>query len=180
MVTGTVTVAVSGTDNVGVSRVEWYLDGVLMGSSQQANPVFSWNTLELPDGSHTLQARAYDAAENFGVSAEVSTTVHNAAIDTTGPIVVIESPKDGGTFSTETTVTVKALDDTGITRLEFYADGRLIASATDAAASFKWLPKPLNRPHALQAMAYDAAGNRGVSLAVVVHPEARAQPVTLY
>jgi len=32
----------------------------------------------------------------------------------------------------------------------------------------------------LQAVAYDAAGNRGVSLAVVVHPEARAQPITLY
>jgi hypothetical protein len=178
-VTGTVSVTISATDNVGVSKIEWYLDGKLAGSSQQANPVFSWNTSELPEGSHTLQARAYDAAGNSAVSAQVSTTVHNAVVDTVAPVVAIENPVDGGSFGSVTTVAVKAFDDTGITRMELYADGRVIASAPNEVAVFNWQPKALNRPHTLQAVAYDAAGNRGVSPAVRVRPLALAQPLAL-
>jgi thermitase len=176
-VAGIVNVGVSAADNVSVSKIEWYLDGTLKGSSQLVSPVFSWNTLEILDGSHILQARAYDAAGNYAISAEILTTVHNTVADITAPVVGIRSPASGATLGSMASVSVTAVDDTGITKLELYADGHRIASATNAPAVFKWLPKGLNCSHTLQAIAYDAAGNQGVSSPVLVYPEALAQPL---
>src|SRR5206468_12039384 len=57
-VSGTVTINASATDNVGVTRVEWYLDGVLAGSSSTASASFSWDSTTSLDGPHTFQAKA--------------------------------------------------------------------------------------------------------------------------
>ena len=42
MTIGTVTVSVSGTDNVAVTKVEWYFDNKLMGSKSGSTASFSW------------------------------------------------------------------------------------------------------------------------------------------
>ena len=70
-VSGVVDVVVSATDNVGVTRVELYVDGVLQGSDTSSPYHILWDTAGAPSDSHTLQARAYDAAGNVGVSANV-------------------------------------------------------------------------------------------------------------
>src|SRR5207249_4849602 len=46
-VSGVTTVNVTASDNVGVSRVEWYLNGALAGSSLAATS-FSWDTAAYP------------------------------------------------------------------------------------------------------------------------------------
>lgn len=76
-ISGTITVGVSASDNVGVTRVEWYLDGALQGSATLAPYTFSWNTAGVADGSHTLSAKAYDAAGNVGTAPSVTVTVQN-------------------------------------------------------------------------------------------------------
>lgn len=63
---------VSASDNVGVSRVEFYVDGSLKATSTSAPYSFSLNTRKWSKGTHTLQAKAYDAAGNQGSSAVVS------------------------------------------------------------------------------------------------------------
>jgi hypothetical protein len=78
-VSGTVTVQASASDDVGVARVELYVDGALAGTDTSAPYAFSWNTTTVSDGSHSLQTRAYDAAGNVGSSAVVNVTVANAA-----------------------------------------------------------------------------------------------------
>ena len=59
---GIVVVNVSAADNVAVTKVDLYVDGSLAGSSASTPATFSWDTASLPNGSHSLQARAYDAA----------------------------------------------------------------------------------------------------------------------
>jgi subtilisin family serine protease len=76
-VSGTVTVQASASDNVGVSRVELYVDGSLVGTDTTSPYSFSWDTTTVGNGSHNLQTRAYDAAGNVGSSAVVSVTVSN-------------------------------------------------------------------------------------------------------
>ncbi len=68
------TVSVSATDNVGVTRVDMYLDGVRVLTLTTAPYVFNGNISALPAGTHTLQARGYDAVGNVGVSTPVSFT----------------------------------------------------------------------------------------------------------
>ena len=76
-VSGTVTVAANASDNVGVSRVELWVDGVLTGSDTTAPYQIAWNTTTASNGGHGLQSRAYDAAGNVGSSTTVNVTVSN-------------------------------------------------------------------------------------------------------
>ncbi len=80
-VSGTVSVTASASDNVGVTNVQFYVDGALAGSDATSPYAYSWNTASVSNGSHTLQSRAYDAAGNVGNSTTISVTVNN----TTGP-----------------------------------------------------------------------------------------------
>lgn len=65
-------VAVSATDNVKVTKVALYADGVLVGSSNTASATFTWSTSKISTGSHQLQAYGYDAAGNIGASAVIT------------------------------------------------------------------------------------------------------------
>jgi subtilisin family serine protease len=75
---GTVTVSATASDNVGVSRVELFVDGALAGTDTSSPYSFSWSTTTVANGGHSLQTRAYDAANNVGSSAGVGVTVSNA------------------------------------------------------------------------------------------------------
>jgi subtilisin family serine protease len=71
---GLVNVLVSAADQVGVVRVELYVDGNASGSSVTSPFTTKWNAKKARAGAHTLQCRAYDAAGNVGLS--VPTTVY--------------------------------------------------------------------------------------------------------
>jgi membrane peptidoglycan carboxypeptidase len=59
-------------DNVGIRRVEWWLDGRKVGERGAAPFALVWDALP---GAHTLQIRAVDLAGNLGRSEEISFTV---------------------------------------------------------------------------------------------------------
>src|SRR6202022_2856261 len=67
---------------VGVTKVEFYLDGVLQSTDTTSPYAWSWDTTTASNASHTLTAKAYDAALNVGTSAAVSVTVNNGGAGT--------------------------------------------------------------------------------------------------
>jgi hypothetical protein len=79
-VTGSsVTVSANASDNVGVSGVQFKLDGANLGSEDTSSPYsITWNTTSASNGSHTLTAVARDAAGNSTTASNVSVTVSNA------------------------------------------------------------------------------------------------------
>ena len=78
-VSGTTNVTASASDNVGVTKVEFYLDGALTSTSTTSPYSWSWATTGSANGSHTLQSKAYDAAGNTGSSTTITVTVSNSA-----------------------------------------------------------------------------------------------------
>jgi len=62
---------VSAADNVGVVKVELYVDGILTAASSSTPFTTKWNTKKAIAGAHNLQTRAYDASGNIGTSAAV-------------------------------------------------------------------------------------------------------------
>ncbi len=78
-VSGTTTVTANASDTIGVVGVQFLRDGAALGL-EQGGPSFSvpWNTTSIPNGTHTLSARARDAAGNTTLAANVSVTVSNA------------------------------------------------------------------------------------------------------
>ena len=77
-VSGTVSVNVSATDDVGLTGVQFLLDGLPLGSEDTSSPFsVSWNTGTTAVGNHQLSAVARDAAANTATSANVLVTVVN-------------------------------------------------------------------------------------------------------
>ena len=77
-VSGTVTVSASASDNVGVTGVQFMLDGSSVGQEILSSPYsMSWDTSAVQSGTHVLTAMAYDAAGNTATSPAVSVTVNN-------------------------------------------------------------------------------------------------------
>jgi hypothetical protein len=74
---GTMLLALNATDDVGVTGMEVFLDGVSLAAIAPAEPSFQWNTAGYSNGAHVLSARAWDAAGNIGEAAHVNLTVDN-------------------------------------------------------------------------------------------------------
>src|SRR5581483_7780577 len=153
-VSGTTTVTASASDNVGVSRVEFNLDGALQSTDTTAPYSWSWNTTASSNASHTLTSTAYDAAGNSATSTAVSVTVNN---DLTAPATSITAPANGSTVSGTVSVTASASDNVGVTRVEFYLDGALKSTDTSSPYSWSWdTTASSNASHTLTSKAYDA------------------------
>ncbi|MDL2354756.1 MAG: CehA/McbA family metallohydrolase [Pseudomonadota bacterium] len=158
----TITLSASASDNIGVTLVEFYVDGVLKASSNVAPYSATLNSTTLANGSHSLVAKAYDAAGNVASSSAVAFSISNGSADATAPTV---SASEAGTSGT-ITLSATASDNVGVTKVEFYVDGALAGSDTTSPYSVTLNSATLaNGSHALTAKAYDAAGNVGTSTA---------------
>ncbi len=71
-VKGKVSVKVTVGDNVGVTMVQLYVDGVLKDTKTAPPFTTKWNTAQASAGAHTLECRAFDAAGNDTWSSPVT------------------------------------------------------------------------------------------------------------
>jgi hypothetical protein len=173
-VSGTVAVSATATDNVGVSSVQFTLNGVNLGSADTTAPyTINWNTTSAADGSYELRAIARDAAGNATTSASRRVTVANRPTptrDTQRPNVSIVTPT-GGRVSGTVQVRVNASDNVGVTRVTITAGDSTIATINGAGPyTVSWnTTRVRDGSHRITATAVDAAGNtRSASVSVTV------------
>ena len=74
---GPITLSATASDNVGVSNVEFYIDGVLKGADTSSPYSLGLDSNTLSNATHSLVAKAYDAAGNSTSSNPVSFTINN-------------------------------------------------------------------------------------------------------
>jgi hypothetical protein len=166
-IAGQVSVAVSASDNVGVTRVDFRVNGITQATSNAPPYQFPWSSTSLPNGAATLSAVAFDAAGNYATSAAVNVTISNALSppasgDTSAPVVTITNPVNGAYVSGPTTIRASATDNFGAAgvTLTLYIDGVLKATATGGSLAFSWNPKKVAPgAHTIAVTARDAAGN---------------------
>lgn len=77
-VTGAISLAATASDNVGVAKVEFYIDGGLVGTDMTSPYSISWNSAGVNDGPHTAYAKAFDGAGNSANSAEAAISALNS------------------------------------------------------------------------------------------------------
>jgi len=94
----TVTISVTAQDNVAVSKVELYDGNILKGTDTTSPYGFSWTVSSADNGSHSLTARAYDAAGNSSTSAAVALSVNIPAAPV-GPLPVFPGAEGFGTLT---------------------------------------------------------------------------------
>ncbi|HAJ91106.1 MAG TPA: peptidase S8 [Gammaproteobacteria bacterium] len=142
-----------------------------------ANPNLSVNEVEtiLKNSADDLGASGWDRYFGHGrVNAAVAVQMATQASpsDTQAPKVIITSPAYSSTVNGTVLVDVVASDDTGVTRVTLYANGRSVGSDSTAPYRFSWDSSLVADGNAtLTAYAYDAAGNTGIASGVTVNVE---------
>jgi len=77
-INGTTTFTGTATDDVGVTRVEFWCDGsLLLGTATLAPYSIAYNTANVPNGLRSFTCKAYDTAGHVTTSAANSVTVNN-------------------------------------------------------------------------------------------------------
>lgn len=95
MVSGTSKVSATASDNVGVAKVEFYVNSQLAATSTTSPYSFNWDTTKVPNGQQVLIVKAYDAAGNNSADS-YSVTVQNTTTGGGG------STGGGGTTGADT------------------------------------------------------------------------------
>jgi thermitase len=177
-VSGIVPVNVSAADNVGVTKVELWVGGVLLATDTLAPWSFSWDTTKKANATYAVNARAYDAAGHVTGSPYVNITVANGtastttstSADTTAPVAHISKPWNGTWIGTAVNISASATDNVGVTSISVYVDGVLIAVGNAASLYYYWDSSKLaHGTHKITATAKDKAGNAGSTSISVYH-----------
>ena len=168
IVSGIVNIVAEATDDDGVERVEFYIDGLLEQTVSSPPYYYFWNTNQVKAGDHNIYAKAFDLNSNSGVSPAITVTV-DTTIDDTPPVVNIVNPPNGQLVSGNVNIVAEASDDDGVERVEFYIDGVFDQTVTTPPYNYLWntnLVKAGN--HNIYAKAVDLNNNSGVSPAITV------------
>lgn len=165
-VSGSVTFSSASSDNVGVVKVVYgtLVVGMPLCESTVAPFTCTWDSTVLGNGGITVVAVAYDAAGNEGFSAPVDIVIDNGE-DTVAPSVELISPLDGSVVFGTINIEANASDNVGVSKVEFYVNGFLHATDTQApfSAELDTVLYCSDTVHGLSAVAYDAAGNKTTS-----------------
>jgi fibronectin type 3 domain-containing protein len=153
-----VTISANASDNAGVSNVEFFVDGSLLASDTSSPYSTVWNSTAVPNGTHTILARAYDAARNSS-SSTYTVNVNNG--DTTPPtaptgfVARAISPTQVDLAWTAST------DNVRVTAYYIQRNGVIIA--TVSGTSYSDLSVTGNTTYTYVVIAADAAGNKTAS-----------------
>ena len=161
-VSGQITVSVSATDNVGVSKVELYVDDTLTGTRTSSPYTFTLDTTALTNAAHQLTATAYDAGGNVDTSGAVTVTVLNntpPGLDTTPPTAPTGLTQTGATATTATLSWNPSSDDIAVTGYGYYDTGA-VPLGTTPGTSHTYTGLTCGNSYLVGVDAYDAAGNR--------------------
>jgi glucose/arabinose dehydrogenase len=135
-----VAVSADAADNVGVTGVQFFVDGTAKGPEDTAAPyALSWDSRTVTNGAHTITARARDAAGNTTTSAVVNVNVANTNY-----------------FQNEILATGFDLPTT----FEFLPDGRMLVA--ELQGKIKVLPPPYTTPSQTLFLQITNIGQAGV------------------
>ncbi|QEL25118.1 PKD domain-containing protein [Bosea sp. F3-2] len=154
----TVNLAATASDNVGVVGVKFLLDAnTAIGSEDTTSPYgVSWNTTTVSNGPHTIAAQARDAAGNITTSTVATVTIDNQA--PTGAVVI-----NGGAAATNTTTATLALTATdavtSVTQMRFSNNGTSFSTAEAFASTKTWTLSSGAGTKTVYVQFADAAGN---------------------
>ena len=164
----TVPLAATATDDLGVTRVDWFLDGgttpIASDTSSAGGWTATWNSTGTSDGAHTIRARATDT------TGQVANDTNDVTVDNVDelPTVTLTSPAEGAEIGgSAVALAATAGDDRGVTRVDWFLDGETTPIASDTSSADGWTAtwdatSTPEGPHTITARATDT-GNQSAN-----------------
>jgi len=174
---GDVAVTVNAADNDAVGSVRYYLNGNPMFANLDAGYGFTWTTRNVANGTHTLQAVAYDRV-GLTATTSVTVTIDNPPQDFANPTVAMTAPTNDSIVSGAVAVTAVASDNLGVASVQFYLDGAPIhTSDTTVPHGITWDSRTVaDGSHVLSAIATDTSGRTSTRSVTTVTVNNRGTP----
>lgn len=153
----------------GLNPTRWIQIGADQEQPVEGSRLGTWSTEGL-NGLYTLQLLVVLD------DGQVRTAATAVTLDNEAPIVEMLVPSAGDTFSLgtvgELTISVSAVDEVGLERIDFFVGGRRIGTATASPFTVDWTLPNRAGDYEIFARAYDAAGNRAESqrILIEIHP----------
>lgn len=163
VVSGTAKVTASANDNVGVAKVEFYVNSALRSTDTSTPYEYNWDTTIVPNGQQLLTVKAYDATGNVA-SDSVRVTVQNGdtqAPTTPGDVAAAATAYNRVTLSWKTSV-----DDTGIKSYRIIRNG-VFLNEVGAVTNYEDTTVAPNTEYRYRVTAVDLAGNKSAASAEV-------------
>ena len=164
-VSGSIALRATATDNVGVTKVEFYRGTTLVDTDTTGSPYeVPLDTTTLANGTYSITAKAFDAAGNTTTSPTISITVNNIAVDNTAPVVSISSPSANANVSgANVNLVATATDNVAVATVTFYkSDNTVLGTGVSSGSNtytFVWNSTSSSGTFTFYAKAYDTAGN---------------------
>ncbi len=164
IVSGTVALSASASDDIEVARVNFYAGSQYLGYDSAGPYQLNWYTTLFNDGAYELTAEAVDSAGQTTSSAPLSVIVDNLA-----PSVSFTSPTSEEEISGTVSLQASASDINGVTRVEFFKGSTLLGTALSEPYTIDWdTLGTSNGSQVLIARAYDVAGRSSETLLAVL------------
>ena len=158
-VSGSIDVSAT-VDNTPPARVEFTVDGQLVGADESAPYTVAWDTSSVADGQHTILARSVDAANNVTDSDSIMVSVANVEADTTPPSSAIKCNGNDcatGYYRSAVSVTLSATDaGSGVASIRYTTDGSTPSATTGTSYSGSF---SVASTATVRYRAFDNAGN---------------------
>lgn len=154
IVSGTVAITANASDNIGVSRVEFFVDSQLITTDTSAPYSASWDSKSSSNGSHRLTAKAFDAAGNQSTDSYLVTVRDGDSQPPAPPSNVVATP-------THNSVTVGWGAVSGAVGYTVSRDGVPMANVGNTTTFTDTSVLP-NTQYIYHVTAFDAAGNKSL------------------
>ena len=158
IVDGNVSIDISATDNIGVSKVVTSINGNPRDTIFEEPYIYVWNTLlETEDEYHVISGEVSDSSGNTNYISPIVVFIDNHVNDITPPTGFISNPLSGQTVSGNVQFTVLAQDDYGISHIEYYIDGINVDTDDEYPYEYVWNTNDLENfsEHTLSATVSD-------------------------
>ena len=166
-VSGTTTIQVNASDNVGVTSIQLSIDGTLVSSTSASSLSFGWNTSNYSNSTHTISATASDAAGNVSTATATVTVSNVIKTSSTPPTITITNPSNGAQINGNVNIGASVSSSGPVSQVSFYIDGVLKCTDTSSPYSCEWNTKKVSAgQHTVSATAWNSAGSGSTSITV--------------
>ena len=167
-VSGVVVFSANATDNEGVAKVEFLVDGAVKFTDTASPYSYNWDTtvattVAAVSNNRALSVKTYDAAGNYETAAKT------VSVDNIKPAINITYPAAGKMVDGEVAVVADATDASGIYKVDFFVDDDITPiSDTSSPYGFNWNTiAVVDGNHTITAKAYDIANPKNNNYATV-------------
>lgn len=167
---GTVILSATGSDNIGVSKMELYINNNLVSTINGSTIRYNLDTTNYPNGSLAIKYRVFDTSNIVGEKSYSATINNNDSgggssdpvVDTTGPEIFFYLT-EGSTLNGRVKLSARANDPSGLNSIELLIDDKKVASGSKRdpnTASYTWdTRKTSNGTHRVTVKSIDKLNN---------------------